>query len=56
MKLCHRCARPITGEAEEITPFSVSGARPTLWRHTSQAECERARQASGTVYRSCGRP
>lgn len=41
MKLCQRCTRPINGRAEEITPHSDSGARPTLWRHANPAECKR---------------
>ena len=42
MKHCQQCGQLITGEAEEVTPHSASGARPTLWRHANAAECRRA--------------
>ncbi|MFE1266036.1 hypothetical protein [Streptomyces sp. NPDC058758] len=57
MKHCHRCSQPIIGEAEEVIPDSASGARPTLWRHLTLAECEQAQMADrGTHFRSCLRP
>lgn len=47
MKQCQRCGYSIQGEAEEITPFSDSGAKPTLWRHKSDAECNAATRTHG---------
>ncbi|MFB7936689.1 hypothetical protein [Streptomyces sp. NPDC056049] len=47
MKTCQRCGYSIKGEAEEITPFSDSGAKPTLWRHRTDAECNEATLTHG---------
>lgn len=57
LKTCQRCHLPILGEAEEVIPDSASGARPTLWRHKTLAECEQQHQADReTHFRSCLRP
>ena len=42
MKHCHSCGHLIEGEAVEITPFSDSGAKPTLWRHPTPGACRAA--------------
>jgi hypothetical protein len=44
MKRCQSCGYPITGEAREVVPDSMSGARPTLYWHATAAECTAAKE------------
>lgn len=43
MKRCQSCGYVIIGEAREVVPDSVSGARPTLYWHVTAAECTAAK-------------
>ncbi|MFK3734083.1 hypothetical protein ACI2LJ_27880 [Streptomyces sp. NPDC088090] len=47
MKTCQRCGYPIRGEAVEIDAFSSSGARPQMWRHPTDAGCNKATREAG---------
>lgn len=47
MKRCQRCGFVIDGRAKEITPFSDSGAKPTVWLHPTDAGCNAATVAHG---------
>lgn len=42
MKHCAYCSYPIVGEAVEIAPESMSGARPTAYWHKTAADCRAA--------------
>ncbi len=47
MKVCQRCEQTISGDADEFAPFSTSGARPTLCRHQTLAQCQSAQSDTG---------
>ncbi|MGW3374065.1 hypothetical protein [Streptomyces hydrogenans] len=47
MKQCVRCGYSITGTPVEIVPFSSSGAKPTTYRHATDADCNAATRAHG---------
>lgn len=47
MKQCVRCGYPIEGRATEIVPFSSSGAKPTTYRHPTDAGCNQATREIG---------
>ncbi|MEU0317099.1 hypothetical protein [Nocardioides sp. NPDC006273] len=42
MKKCGRCGYSIEGTPIEIVPFSSSGAKPTTYRHATDADCNEA--------------
>ncbi|MFI8510477.1 hypothetical protein ACIGHB_05020 [Streptomyces sp. NPDC085460] len=47
MKTCQRCGYTITSGAVEIEAFSSSGAKPQMWRHAADADCNEATRTIG---------
>lgn len=47
MKTCQRCGYTIKGTPVEIEAFSSSGAKPQMWRHATDDECNAATRAHG---------
>lgn len=47
MRQCQRCGYRIEGPAVEIETFSSSGAKPQMWRHPTDAGCNKATREAG---------
>ena len=45
MKRCTYCGHLITGEAKELVPEAMSGARPTTYWHKDAEDCVVAQEA-----------